>query len=360
MARTVEIVRPAARCLRAPAGVRLALFPTLVALLVVAVLLNIGIGAVKIAPDQVVAILLHRLGVDTGIDYSLQQENVLWSIRLPRVVLATMVGAGLAASGAALQGVFRNPLADPGLTGVSSGAAVGAIALIVLGVAPLGWASQPLAAFGGALAMTMVVYLLSRHDGRTEVVTLILTGVAMNAIAGGTIGLMSFLATDAQLRNIVFWTMGGLGGATWDSVLPTAFFVLLGMSGLLRHTGALNLLVLGEREAFHLGVSTERVRLQVIALSTLVAGCAVALTGIVGFVGLVVPHLLRLVAGPDHRTLLPASAIGGATLVLAADLIARTIVVPAELPLGVVTALAGGPYFLWLLRRTRDAGGVWG
>lgn len=338
---------------------RVALYPVLVGLLLLVLLLNVGIGAVRIAPDQVAAILLDRLGVHVAVDYTLQQENVLWSIRLPRVALAMLVGAGLAMSGAALQGIFRNPLADPGLIGVSSGAAVGAIALIVIGTAPLGWASQPVAAFAGALVLTLLVYFLSRSNGRTEVVTLILTGVALNAIAGSAIGLMNFLATDAQLRNIVFWTMGGLGGATWDVVAPVAIFSALGMVGLWRHARPLNLLVLGEREAFHLGVSTERVRLQVIALSTLVAGCAVAASGIVGFVGLVVPHLLRLIAGPDHRTLLPASALGGATLVLAADLVARTVVMPAELPLGIVTALAGGPYFLWLLRRTRAEQGGW-
>ncbi|MGE0134529.1 MAG: FecCD family ABC transporter permease [Dehalococcoidia bacterium] len=338
---------------------RVALYPVLGGLLLAALLLNVGMGAVQSAPDQVVAILLDRLGIHAGIDFTVQQENVLWSIRLPRVALAMIVGAGLAMSGAALQGIFRNPLADPGLIGVSSGAAVGAIALIILGTAPLGWASQPLAAFAGALAMTLAVYVLSRNGGRTEVVTLILTGVAMNAIAGSAIGLMNFVATDAQLRNIVFWTMGGLGGATWDVVLPVGLFSCLGMVGLWRHARALNLLVLGEREAYHLGVSTERVRLRVIAFATLVAGCAVAASGIVGFVGLVVPHLLRLIAGPDHRTLLPASALGGATLVLGADLVARTVVMPAELPLGIVTALAGGPYFLWLLRRTRAAQGGW-
>jgi iron complex transport system permease protein len=332
----------------------------LVALLTVALLLNVGIGAVRIGPAEVMAILLHHAGIETGVAFSGRQDAVLWAIRLPRMILAGLVGAGLAVSGAALQGIFRNPLADPGLIGVSSGAALGAIASIVLGLAPFGAASLAVFAFGGGLAATAVVYALSRSEGRTEVVTLVLTGVALNAIAGAATSFLIYLADDAQLRTITFWTLGSAGGATWRGVAACLPFMLLGLLLMPRWGEALNLLVLGEREARHLGVETERVRLALIGLTALMTGAAVALAGTIGFVWLVVPHLIRLAVGPDHRWLLPASALGGATLLLLADLAARTVVVPAELPLGTVTALVGGPFFLWLLHHTRRRQGGWG
>lgn len=336
------------------------LFSTLSVLLCVAVLLNIGVGAVAILPAQVLAILLDHAGLNTGIAYSQQQDAVLWAIRLPRVVLAMLVGGGLAVAGAALQGIFRNPLAEPGLIGVSSGATVGAVGAIVLGLTPLGIATLPLAAFSGGLIATLAVYAFARQQGRAEVVTLILTGIAINAIAGALTGLFTFYADDQQLRGIVFWSLGSLGGATWQAVTATLPFIVAGVVLIPRWATALNLLVLGEHEARHLGVNTERVRLSIIILAAMMTGAAVAVAGIVGFVGLIVPHLIRLIAGPDHRVLLPASALGGATLLLFADLAARTMVVPAELPLGVVTALAGGPFFLWLLYRTRQQHGGWG
>lgn len=339
----------------------LMILPALGVALVAVFVLSLGTGAVHIAPAQVTGILAQRVaGINLGADYTLQQDLVLWNIRLPRVLLGAMTGAGLAVAGASLQGIFRNPLADPGLIGSSAGGGVGAVGMIMLGIAPLGSLTMPTAAFGGSLLLTSLVYLLSRQDGRTEVVTLILTGVALNAIAFASIGLMNFYATDAQLRSIVFWQMGSLGGSTWRVAIATAPFVAIGVLLMLNLRRHLNLLMLGEREAFHLGLRTERLRLQIIAASALIAGAVVAAIGIVGFVGLVVPHLLRLVIGPDNRTLLPAAALGGAVLMLLADLIARTVLSPLELPLGIVTALIGGPYFLWLLQRTRRMQGGWG
>jgi iron complex transport system permease protein len=349
----------------------------LAALLLAAVLLNLGVGAVPIAPAEVIGILGDRLGLrfdwlGAGAGHTDQQAAVLAAIRGPRVVLCALVGAALAVSGAALQGVFRNPLADPSVIGVSSGAAVGAVAAIVFGLGGsagwggsvlsggLGAAATPVAAFAGGLAAAVAVYAMSRRDGRTEVVTMVLTGVAVSAICGAVVGLFTFLADDAQLRTIVFWTLGSVGGATWPAVGAVAPMLAACVLALPTFGHPLNALVLGEREARHVGVDTERVRLAVIGLAALGTGAAVSVAGIVGFVGLITPHLVRLVAGPDHRLLLPASALGGAVLLLAADLVARTAVIPAELPLGVVTALAGGPVFLALLLRTRRAQGGWG
>ncbi len=338
-----------------------ATIPALGGLLVAVVVISLGIGAVDISASQVVAILAKRvLGLDLGVEYSTQQELVLWNIRLPRILLGVMAGGALAIAGASLQGIFRNPLADPALIGSSSGAAVGAVAMIMLGIAPLGSFTLPTAAFFGSLVLTTVVYVLSRRGGQTEVVTLILTGVALNAIAFSVIGLMNFYATDAQLRSIVFWQMGSLGGTTWKVVYSTAPLIGIGLLLLMTQRRALNLMALGEREAYHLGISTERVRVTVIALAALLSGATVAASGIVGFVGLVVPHLMRLVMGPDHRTLIPASVLGGAALLIVADTVARTLLAPLELPLGIVTALIGGPYFLFLLHYTRRKQGGWG
>ena len=323
-------------------------------------LLSVGLGALRIAPEQVVGIVARHLGIDLGISYGLDQDAVLWSIRLPRVVLGILVGGGLAMAGAALQGVFRNPLADPGLIGVSSGASLGAVAAIVLGFSAAGSNTLPLVAFVGGVAATLVVYGIARFDGRTEVVTLLLTGLAVNALCGAGVGYLLFIADDQQLRGVVFWSLGSLGGATWPLVLAAAPFILVAALVLPLLARALNLMLLGEREARHLGVEVERVRVLVIVLAALATGAAVAVAGIIGFVGLIVPHLVRLMAGPDHRLLLPASALLGASLLLFADLFARTVAAPAELPLGVVTALLGGPFFLWLLRRTRREHGGWG
>lgn len=335
-------------------------FSLLVALLGGVLILNAGMGAVPISPGTVFAILLERIGFDIGIEATEQQVAVLSSIRLPRVFLGLLIGAALAVAGAGLQAVFRNPLADPAIIGVSGGAAVGAIAMIVIGLDALGRVALPLAAFAGGLIATMIVYQTARRGGRTEVVTLILAGIAVNAIAGAATGLMINVADDDQLRTIVFWSMGTLGGGTWRVVSVTALFVIPFVFLMARRAGALNVLLLGEEEAYHIGVDTERLRITVVVFAALLTGATVAAAGIIGFVGLLAPHLVRLTIGPDNRTLIPASALVGAILVLLADLVARTTIAPAELPLGVITALVGGPFFLWLLRRTRRARGGWG
>jgi iron complex transport system permease protein len=330
---------------------RTLLLPVLGLLLLSSVLLGIGIGAVAIPPEASLAILLERLGWRMEVPVAPQQTAVLWSIRLPRVLLGALVGAGLAVSGALLQGVFRNPLADPGLIGVSSGAALGAVAVIVAGIAPLGLFTLPVVAFLAGACTTLLVYRIAQRHGRTDVATLLLVGIALNALAGAATGLLTYLADDPQLRSIVFWTMGGLGGALWETLLPTAPFILAALLLAPWLGRALNLFALGEAEARHLGVEVEQVKRGAVLLAALATGAAVALAGPIGFIGLVVPHIIRLLAGPDHRVLLPACALGGASLLILADLLARTIAAPAEVPVGLITALVGGPFFLTLIIR---------
>ena len=329
------------------------LLALMVALFVVTLFANVGMGAVEIPPAQALAILLSHAGLDLGTHFEPRTDAILWNIRLPRVALGMLVGGGLGVAGASLQGVFRNPLAEPGVIGVSSGAAVGAVAAIVLGISMFGMTGIAAAAFLSSLVATAVVYLVARTQGQTEVTTLILAGIAVNATAGAITGLLTFIADDDQLRSITFWMLGSIGGSTWPVVTAVTPFFILGLVLLPFWANSLNLLNLGDREARHLGISTERVHLSVIVLCALVTGAAVSVAGIIGFVGLVVPHVIRLIAGPDHRFLLPASILGGATALLLADLLARTVVVPAELPLGAVTAMVGGPFFLWLVHRTR-------
>lgn len=333
-------------------------------LLIGSCLLGTGIGAVEIAPPQVVAILGARLGVELPWAFDARQANVLLAIRLPRVVLGVLIGAALATAGAALQGLFRNPLADPGLIGIASGAALGATAIIVLGATLLqgltgwlGYAALPLAAFAGGLLTTLLVYRLSLVGGRTVVMTMLLAGIAINALTGAATGLFTFVADDDQLRNITFWSLGSLGGATWRAVWVAAPLIGVAVLLLPRQARALNVFLLGEAEAGHLGIATERVKRLIIALAALAVGASVAVAGIVGFVGLIVPHLVRLLTGPDHRYVLPGSALLGGSLLVGADLVARTIVAPAELPIGIVTAILGAPFFLWLLNQARRGGG---
>lgn len=334
------------------------------ATLVVAVaLLSVSLGAIRIPPMRVVAALSGG-GADPA---AARDALVILSIRLPRTLLGLMIGAGLAVSGALMQGLFRNPLADPALVGVSSGAGLAAAGVIVLGgrVAaalglpePLPYPVLPAAAFLGGLGATLLLYALATRAGRTTVATMLLAGLALGALSGALTGLLSFVSDDRQLRDLTFWSLGTLGGATWVKVGASAPLILPVLAALPVLGRGLNALVLGEAEAFHLGVPVERLKRGCIVLVAVAVGAGVAAAGVIGFVGLVVPHALRLAIGPEHRLLLPASALlGGAFLVLA-DVIARLVVAPAELPIGIVTALVGAPVFLSLLlgrQRPADA-----
>lgn len=281
-----------------------------------------------------------------------QQLAVLSSIRLPRILLAAIVGASLAVSGAAMQGLFRNPLADPGLIGISSGAALAVAVMIVLvgsGAGALGLYGLSIAAFAGGLISCLLIFRFAQLGGAFSVTYMLLAGIAVNALAAAGTGFLSYLSDDQQLRTLTFWTMGSLGGALWPAVLVGATVVLPATVLLIANARQLNILLLGEQEAQHLGVDSARLKRIVIFCSALSVGAAVALSGIIGFVGLVVPHLLRLAIGPDHRLLIPSCALLGALLLLLADTLARTMMAPAEMPVGILTSLIGGPFFLWLL-----------
>nr|WP_315845117.1 iron ABC transporter permease [uncultured Achromobacter sp.] len=279
-------------------------------------------------------------------------RNVLIDIRLPRVLFAMVTGAGLAISGAAMQALFRNPLAEPGLIGISAGGALGAVAAIVLFSGGF-WVTAPLA-FVGSLLATLCAYAVGRRV--PGVAGLLLAGVAITAMAFSLIGMLTFIATDAQLRDLTFWNMGSLGGANWKLLAFLGPWVLLVSAWLVSQWRVMNALLLGEREAQHLGYALKRVRAKLVLASALIVGPLVAATGTIVFVGLVVPHLVRLTLGANHRWLLPATVLAGALALVLADWAARTVVVPAELPIGLVTGLVGGPFFLWLLARGRRIG----
>lgn len=315
-------------------------------------------GAYAISPFQLWNVLLDMLA---GSAQPTPEHLVFMNIRLPRLLLGVAAGAALGMSGALMQGLFRNPLADPGLIGVSSGAALAAGVTIVLGSLwfpdmprTLGSWTLVSAAFIGSLLVTVLVYALSQQDGATRVGIMLLAGVAINALAGAGLGYLTFLATDEQLRNIQFWLLGSLGGARWSAVVLVFSMVALAVGAGLTLARPLNAIALGETQAALLGVPVERVKRFAVLLTALAVGAVTATTGIIGFIGLVAPHCVRLVAGPDHRIVLPGSALLGAALVLAADSAARTLVKPAELPLGVLTAFVGVPFFLLLLRHFRS------
>lgn len=285
---------------------------------------------------------------------------ILWEIRLPRMLTGVLVGASLAVAGAVMQGLFRNPLADPGLVGVGAGAGLGAVLAIVLGgLAPV-WVTQvfgyhlvPVAAFLGGWASTLVLYRVATRSGRTSVATMLLAGIALGALAGAVTGVLVYIADDRQLRDLTFWGLGSLGGASWPKLLaagPVMGLALVAAPFLAR---GLNGLALGEAAAHHIGLPVQRVKAVAILTVAAATGAAVAVAGGIGFIGIVVPHLLRLATGPDHRFLLVNAGLAGATLLLLADLIARSIIAPAELPIGIVTATLGAPVFLWILLRRR-------
>jgi len=346
----------------------------LAALLVVSVLLSAGIGPVAVPPLAVAKVLLNAVPVPTAVEptggvgmplglsvprvvftdldafaVSEKYSLIVMSIRMPRIALAAVVGFALAAAGTVMQGFFRNPMADPSIIGVSSGAAAGAVASIVAPAVLPGGLDLQAAAFLGALVTAFVVYAVATEGGRTPVATLLLAGVAIQTFLGAVVSYLLLIAGQS-VNDALYWLMGHLSGAQWGEASAAALVVLPLFGVLAFYAEDLNVLLLGEEDARSLGIEVERTKRVLLATSSVVTGAAVAVTGVIGFVGLIVPHALRLVVGPDHRVLLPASAVAGATFLVATDTVARTALGASELPVGIVTAALGAPFFLYLLR----------
>jgi iron complex transport system permease protein len=325
--------------------------PILLFLLIISIVGAIFLGAYQTSFAEIGQAMMNFLnGKNNAITY------LIFHIRLPRILLAGLVGGGLAIAGAAIQGLFRNPLAEPSLIGITSGAMLFAVSSIVLMGSFLATfsaifqqATVSIFAFIGGLSTTYLVYFLSSKHGRTNVMTMLLAGIAITAFAAAITGIFIFLSDDQQLRDITFWSLGSVSSASWIQLGITAPIVLIGTFLLNTHAKSLNAILLGEKEATYLGIKVEKVKSQIILITALIVGVSIAMTGIIGFVGLIIPHFLRLIFGTDYRFLLKGSALLGAIFLIIADTLARTIIAPAELPIGILTALVGAPFFLWLL-----------
>jgi len=330
-------------------------------LLLGTIILSSCIGAVKISVAELLSIITNNIGITDVANFKSQQAAVLLNIRLPRVMLGVLIGAGLGVSGAAIQGLFRNPLAEPGLIGITSGATLFAVLMIVMEVSVfkklsgmIGFYALSLSAFTGACITAMVVYRLAHRNGKTDITTLLLSGIAINALAGSLTGLLTYMATDEQLRTITFWSLGSLGGASWETVTGILPFILIPVFALPFLAKSLNALALGDAQALHMGIDVVMVKRIIIILATIAVGASVSVAGTIGFIGLIIPHMLRMIFNADHRLVIPGSALMGAALLTAADLISRTIVAPAELPIGILTALIGTPVFLYIIITERN------
>ncbi|WP_242676103.1 FecCD family ABC transporter permease [Streptosporangium minutum] len=332
-------------------------YPVMIGLLVLllggAVTAAIAAGSVPLPAGQVWGILLHNLHPALAEPtWTPVRETIVMDVRLPRVVLAGAIGAGLSVCGMALQALVRNPLADPMLLGVSSGAGVGAVTVVVFGLSVFGAFSLPIAAFLGALAALVAVYFLARSGGRMTTVRLVLAGVAMAEVLSAVASFLVVTSNDPhKTQAAVRWMLGGLAGTTWTVVWIPAAAVLLGTVALIGVSRPLNLLLAGEEAAASLGLDVHRFRSALFVLVAMMIGTTVAVSGAIGFVGLIMPHVVRLLIGADHRRALPATALLGAAFLIVADLTARTLIAPEEIPVGIITALVGGPFFLWLMRR---------
>ncbi len=333
----------------------------LTAVLVLTMVISSCVGAVQISFSELISIIAYHTGLSDHQNFEAQQAAVFLNLRLPRVLLGVLIGAALGVSGAAIQGLFRNPLAEPGLIGISSGATLFAVVMIVLetkifkeltGI--IGFYALSLASFVGAGLTTMLVYRIAMRNGKTIITTLLLGGIAINALAGAFIGLLTYMATDAQLRNITFWSLGSLGGASWPTVTTLLPFVLIPVFGLPFLAKSLNALALGESQAMHMGVNVKVVKRIIIAMATMAVGASVAVAGMIAFIGLIIPHILRMTFTADHRLVVPGAALLGAALLTMADLIARTVVAPAELPIGILTAMIGAPVFIYIVITERN------
>ncbi|MBN2069308.1 MAG: iron ABC transporter permease [Opitutales bacterium] len=326
-------------------------------LLVLVILFACTVGSMDISIGQIVHIIAAHLHLPVSAEgFTPAQDSVVWAVRLPRVLFGVLIGASLALTGAAMQGLFRNPLADPGLLGISAGGSMGVIIAIVFGSTlfsafplVLRQAMLPICSILGSLGATLLVYNLSRVRGRTHATTMLLTGIAVNGLASSVVGTGMYIASNEQLREYSFWHLGSLGRAAWPVVFICSICIIPMMWVLCTQARALNAFLLGESEAWHLGINVQRVKRLIICVTAAMVGVGVAYCGVISFLGLIVPHLVRMLIGPDHRWLMPGSILAGAILLVSADLTARTVVTPSELPIGVITAFFGAPFFFFLL-----------
>jgi len=325
------------------------------ALLVVSAIVAAGIGPTRIGPGEIARIVWHHLGGHAGLNSV--HDTIIWDFRVPRVLLALLVGAALAVAGALMQALFHNPMADPYIVGVSSGAAFGAVLVAALGLnlAIGGFALGPLSAFVGGLAITFLVYALSRRSGRVPIGVLLLTGIAIGGLMQAVTSFLLLRQSSADLRTIMSWLMGSLAQSGWPDVLALLPYLAVGLLLVAALQRDLNVLAMGDETAHHLGVNTERSKFLLLLVASLLAAAAVAVSGIIAFVGLIIPHLMRLIVGPNHRVLLPACLLSGGLLLVWSDVIARTLIPGGELPIGIVTSVLGSPFFLYLLNRKEAA-----
>ena len=344
-----------------------ATYVALAIVLFVALLLSAGVGAFSFTPARMAQYVAQGLGLSPPSVADALARNVFLQLRLPRVLVGALTGAVLGVSGALMQGLFRNPIVEPGLAGTSAGAALGASLVFVLGsgsalafTRPLGTLAVPVLAFAGGFAATLIVYRVSSSFGKVNVFTLLLAGIAVNAVCTAGTGFLSYIARDPQARNIIFWNLGTFTTADWRGVQLIGVVFALCFLGAIRYEKALNSLMLGEDAAAMLGFDPPKLILRLLVLNTLMVAVATAMVGVIAFVGLVVPHILRMWRSSDYRFLVPASALLGAALMEIVDVIARLVVAPAELPIGIITAVVGAPIFLWILLRSQRSAAFYG
>ena len=337
------------------------IYLTLSLLLVIAIVLSAGTGAVYLSFREISALIAHK-AFGSGIVNPVH-EGLFFQIRLPRTILCLFVGAALSVSGALMQSLFRNPIVEPGLVGTSAGSALGAALFIVLGsnsffshLSFMGELLMPVCAFLGGLVATVIVYYFSASLNRVNISVMILAGIAVNAIANGATGFLAYIARDPQARSITFWNLGSFAGANWTAVAFAGASTIVGFFLSLRFAKSLNALQLGDTEAGYLGINTERLKISIILINTLLVSIATSLVGIIAFVGLIIPHLLRLMKGSDNRYLIIGSALLGAIVLCITDMVCRVVIAPAEMPIGIITAFIGAPVFLWLLNRMKNNG----
>ena len=338
-------------------------FYILLLILIIVSITSLIYGPVDLSIKNIFDIIISKLNITSSNDdlpFNNIQETVVWNIRLPRLLLGIIVGLALGSSGAVLQGLFRNPLVDPGFIGVSSGAAVGAMLAIMFSsfffnlFKISSFLLLPVLSMLGAFIVTIIIYKLSKVESKTNIMAMLLSGIAINAFAGAIIGILVSISSDAQLRSFTFWTLGGLDRGNWD-IIGLSYALILGcfvIVFLIRDK--LDIFMLGDAEAYHLGIDVERLKKLIILISSLMVGITVSFCGMIGFIGLVTPHLVRLTIGPIHKYLIPCSAILGSIILVLADLISKTIIAPAQLPVGVITSSIGAPIFIWLIYNQRQ------